>query len=135
MKKSQVLFLMISLAAMTLIGRDVFDRYAFPNIAHAQSTQPAQSGAQNKWEYCELVGSWGHRESFGNQVYSATIRYYQPSGWRTEMVELELPRVSSDGNAMADAKAIAKLGLQGWEMVQDRTSEGTTTRIYFKRPK
>jgi len=33
------------------------------------------------------------------------------------------------------AKAIAKLGEEGWEMIIDRTHEGTPLKIYFKRPK
>jgi hypothetical protein len=133
MKKSQVLFLMISISVMTLIGREVFDRFSGPNIARAQSTQPAQFGAQTKWEYCEIERYSGYRESFGVKVYSTIIRYYIPSGWRIETVELD--HKDGGSNDKVEAKAIAKLGEEGWEMVHDRTSEGTTTKIYFKRPK
>ena len=133
MKKPQLILLMVTISAITLIGRDVFDRYVIPNIAHAQDTKPTRSGTETKWEYCELERSTGYRESFGTQIYSTTIRYYIPSGLRIETVELN----SKDGgdNAKADAKAIAKLGEEGWEMVHDHTREGTTIMIYFKRPK
>src|SRR5262245_27713027 len=133
MKKTQLILLMVTISAITLIGRDVFDRYVIPNIAHAQDTQPTRSGTETKWEYCELERSTGYRESFGNRVYSTTIRYCTSTGWRIETVELN----HKDGgdNDKVDAIAIAKLGEEGWEMVHDRTSEGTTTRIYFKKPK
>jgi|SRR5262245_10077541 len=135
MKKSQVLFLMISIAAMTLIGRDVLDRYAFPDIARAQSIQPTQSGAQPKWEYCALQGTGSSQRHFGSQVnHTATIYYYQTSDWRKETVELDQGK-EYDGERRVIAKAIAKLGEEGWEMIQDRTDEGTTSWIYFKRPK
>src|SRR5262245_41912241 len=129
MKKSQVLFLMISISVMTLIGREVFDRFWVPNIARAQSTQPAQSGSQTKWEYCELQGTGSYRRHFGNQVlYTTTIYYYQASDWRIETVELDVDK-ASDGERRVIAKAISKLGDEGWEMVQDRTNEGTTSWI------
>ncbi len=130
MKKSLVLFLMISIAVLTLIGRDIFNRFPVQNIARAQSTQPAHSGSQTKWEYCALYGYASSRKSFGSTTFYATIEYYQTSDLHTETVEMD-----RGGEEKVVAKAIAKLGEEGWEMVNDRTHEGTTTRIYFKRQK
>ena len=132
MKKSHVLFLMISISALTLVGRDIFNRFSVQNIARAQSTEPVQSGPQTKWEYCALYGYGSSRQSlsFGSKTFYATIEYYQTSDSHTETVEMD--RGSEE---KVIAKAIAKLGEEGWEMIIDRTHEGTPLKIYFKRPK
>jgi hypothetical protein len=134
MNKSQVLFLMISISAITLIGREVIDRYAFPKIAQAQSTQTTQSGGQTKWEYCAIKASIEWRSNIVRAVPYTTIRYYQSSGWRTETVEFDDYRQNHDSDIPV-ASAIAKLGDEGWEMVDNSTSKGTSSWIYFKRPK
>jgi len=133
MKKFQIIILMITISAITLIGREVIDRYVFPNIAHAQSTQATQSRGQTRWEYCALTLDSSSQNTFGSSVHYATIRYYQSSGWRTEKVELESSEF--EGYRLVIGKAIAKLGDEGWEMALDYKGQGSTNLIYFKRLK
>jgi hypothetical protein len=131
MKKSQVLILVISISAIILIGKEVLDRPGVPSIAHAQSTNSLE---KTNWEYCALLGTGTSKRELGSTIYYTIIRYYQPSGWRTETIEM-----TDYGDGPYDekvvAKAIAKLGSEGWEMALDRSREGTTSWIYFKRPK
>jgi hypothetical protein len=131
MKKSQVLFLVISISALILIGKDVIDRPGFQKLAHAKSTS---SSEKPNWEYCALSGTGLYRKDLGSTIFYTTIRYYHPSGWRTETIEM-----TDYGEGPYDekvvAKAIAKLGSEGWEIAIDRSREGTTSWIYFKRPK
>jgi hypothetical protein len=131
MKKSQVLILVIAISAITLIGRDIIDRYALLNISHAQS---AQSRGPTRWEYCALKGSLDARANFGSTVWYVTIHYYQPSGFREVMIDLDESRGGKSVQGVI-GKAITMLGDEGWEMVTGRSEDGDTSWIYFKRPK
>jgi hypothetical protein len=132
MNKAQVLFLMISISAITLIGREVIDKYAFPKVSHAQGPPFAK---QPRWDYCSIVGNGYSRRGIASRDYVVTIHFYHPSGIRTETVELEEIKEGPTGEAQVFAKAIARLGDEGWEMVQDQTREGKSSLIYFKKPK
>jgi hypothetical protein len=137
MKKSQVLILILLVLTMTLISGTIFNRFASQIFVQAEATQSAQSGGQIKWEYCAVPASGYQRVDFGSNVYYVTIRYYQSSGWRGERVEwTPVQSDEADGMERVVAKAIAKLGAGGWEMVQERPrSEHVQSMIYFKRPK
>jgi hypothetical protein len=99
------------------------------------SAPRASAGAQRsaEWEYCAVV-----RAQAGDPrriVY--WVNYFRGEGVRTEPVEAGL-----GGNSFA--KAVAKLGEEGWEMVGEGPLEvlpvvrpgpttGTPTAIFFKR--
>jgi hypothetical protein len=83
------------------------------------------------WEYCAVVKA----QYPGSVRLVYWIAYFRGDAVRTEPVEADL-----GGNAFA--KAVAKLGQDGWEMVGEGPLEirpgapgGTQTAIFFKRPK
>jgi hypothetical protein len=83
------------------------------------------------WEYCAVVKA----QYPGSVRFVYWITYFRGEGVRTENVETE-----PGGNPFA--KAVAKLGQDGWEMVGEGPLEirpgapgGTQTAIFFKRPR
>jgi len=105
----------------------------------AQANQGARSGVQ-RWEYCAINGAYSTGDRF-IQRGAAYIRYFQTGGAKEETVEF-VPDIGGRNMGYVEealAKAMAKLGNEGWEMVSkepDRDSTGTTNYIfYFKRPK
>ena len=101
------------------------------------ATTPAARAAAEpqrdlQWEYCALVKS---QSPSPRLVF--WIAYFKGEGVRTETVEAAL-----SGNSQA--KAIAKLGEEGWEMVGEGPYEpvpvpnvrpGQPTAVFFKRRK
>lgn len=86
-----------------------------------------------KWEYCEISGINNDYDNF-SQTWKggvASISYFTSSGIKEErIVGRNLPE--------AKAKALAKLGEEGWEMVQQGEFNGSdrvSGVTYFKRPK
>ena len=110
--------------------------------AHALSggltaTRPAEARAQraSEWEYCAVVKAQAGDPR--RQIY--WVNFFRGEGVRSEPVEAGL-----GGNSFA--KAIARLGEEGWEMVGEGPLEvlpvvrpGPTTNaptaIFFKRRK
>jgi hypothetical protein len=101
----------------------------------ALTPRPAEARAPraSEWEYCAVVKS--QAGAFGRQIY--WINYFRGEGAKTESVEATL-----GGNSFA--KAVAKLGDEGWEMVGEGPLEvaptvrpgpttGAPTAIFFKR--
>ncbi len=91
----------------------------------------AQSEASRQWEYCALS-----RSAFvGSQNRPGTywISYFNADGVRVET----FTENATERNGMA--KAIAKLGTQGWEMVGagrlDVRAGEPIDAMYFKRSK
>ena len=89
----------------------------------------------SQWEYCAVVKS----QAGGTLRLFYWITYFRGEGVRTETVEAGL-----GGNSFA--KAVAKLGEEGWEMVGEGPLEvrpdprpapasGTPNAIFFKRRK
>lgn len=123
----------------------------------------AQSEARKpqKWEYCATYGG-ASVEKEGRILGTAFVSYLRVSGVETEKVAFELDlaeykkglsetdkarderivldSAKSDARTGSLAKAIAKLGDEGWEMIGESTfvkhPVGTALNaIYFKRPK
>ena len=103
----------------------------------ALTPRPAEARAQRsaEWEYCAVVKAQAGDPR--RQIY--WISYFRGEGVRAEPVEASL-----GGNSFA--KAVAKLGDEGWEMVGEGPLEvaptvrpgptiGAPTAIYFKRRK
>ena len=84
-----------------------------------------------QWEYCAVVKAQYVGSPQGGIYW---IAYFKGEGVRTEDV-----KVGPTGNAFA--KAVAKLGEDGWDMVGEGPLEvrpgpgGTPTAVFFKRRK
>ena len=102
-----------------------------------QAERPAEARAPraSEWEYCAVVKAQAGDPR--RQIY--WISYFKGEGVRPEPVEASL-----GGNSFA--KAVAKLGDEGWEMVGEGPLEvsptvrpgptiGAPTAIFFKRRK
>ena len=94
-------------------------------------TESAGPGAGQRWEYCALSRSGYTGSSRGGQYW---ISYFKTGG--VEIVEVE--EKVSDQQGTQIARAITRLGEEGWEMVGQGelpVSTGRFGAIYFKRPK
>ena len=108
----------------TLIGGPIFNRWliATPALAH-------QNSAGQPWEYCAVTKASYVGSNRGGIYW---ISYFRDSG--VQVIEVEDAALEKNG----PAKAIAKLGAEGWEMVGQGPLEirqGAPNALYFKRPK
>jgi hypothetical protein len=132
-KAKQVLILAIIAMIVIASGLIMIDRFGDSPV---QASQSVRSGIQ-KWEYCAITNFDYSGGDFGSRG-TAVVRYFQAGGGKDETVE----SVSDSGKSMAKAggdalaKAIAKLGDEGWEMVSKELDTGGKFKpFYFKRPK
>ena len=105
------------------------------------SIAAAQAGSQ-KWEYCAVRNKTIFLDSSGKWRGGALIHYFQTEGTREEVIEArpELGLKSLATTAVSEdarAKALTKLGNEGWEMVGiEVTGEKRDAITYLlKRPK
>jgi hypothetical protein len=92
-------------------------------------TPQASTTRSRKWEYCSLTRAAYPGSNRGGLYW---ISYFRDGG--VQVVEVEEQATERGG----PAKAIAKLGEEGWEMVGQGPLEirqGNLNSIYFKRPK
>jgi hypothetical protein len=100
-RRHYLLTVALSLAA-GLAGHALYGSLAAPPAARA-AAEPRRDA---EWEYCAVVKS----QAIPTPRLFAWITYFKDEGVKTETVEAGL-----GGNSYA--KAIAKLGNDGWEMV------------------
>jgi hypothetical protein len=101
--------------------------------SHAAETRAAvvADASDLQWEYCAVVKAQYAGSPQGGIYW---IAYFKGEGVRTEDV-----KAGPMGNAFA--KAVAKLGEDGWDMVGEGPLEvrlgpgGTQTAMFFKRRK
>jgi hypothetical protein len=101
--------------------------------SHASETRAASvpDASDLQWEYCAVVKAQYAGSPQGGIYW---IAYFKGEGVRTEDV-----KAGPTGNAFA--KAVAKLGEDGWDMVGEGPLEirlgpgGTPTALFFKRRK
>ena len=100
--------------------------------SHAAAGPRADAEASDlQWEYCAVVKAQYVGSPQGGIYW---IAYFKGEGVRTEDV-----KAGPMGNAFA--KAVAKLGEEGWDMVGEGPLEirqgpgGTPTAVFFKRRK
>ena len=126
-RRHYLLTVVLSLAA-GLAGHALYAAFAAPPAARAA----AEPQRESQWEYCALVKA---QASSPRIIF--WIAYFKGEGVRTEPVEAAL-----SGNSQA--KAIAKLGEEGWEMVGEgpldvrpdpRPGASAATALFFKRRK
>ncbi len=91
-----------------------------------------------RWEFCSVVPINIFSGSFGKYTGTAMIYYARDGESSPEKVQ---GTSSASLNKAADsvmAKAVAKLGNEGWEMVGEGTflnyTSGEQKVLYFKRP-
>lgn len=119
----------VSVLALCALSLVAFSRGAAGYSASTPQTERRVS--QPKWEYCAITGI-GTVEKGLRYVPSAQVSYFTSAGTRRESIE--------GGENQPVAAAIAKLGMEGWEMVGESTFDfrGTETPspgvLYFKRP-
>ena len=105
----------------------------------ASSVTAQQAGSQ-KWEYCAVRNEAVFVDNAGRWRGGALIQYFQAEGTREEVIrarsELGLKSFAAISED-ARAKALAKLGNEGWEMVGvEVTGEKSNSITYIlKRPK
>ena len=122
------LLLTLTLALVVgALGHALYGSLVSPQTVQARASEPSDSS----WEYCAVVKA----QFPGSVRLIYWIAYFKGDGVRTENVEAE-----PNGNAFA--KAVAKLGQDGWEMVGEGPLEirpgatgGAPTAMYFKRQK
>jgi hypothetical protein len=129
-RRHYLLTVALSLAAV-LAGHALYGSLAAPTTARA-AVEPRRDA---QWEYCAVVKS----QAIPTPRLFFWILYFKDEGMRTETVEAAL-----GGNSYA--KAIAKLGDDGWEMVGEGPLDirpdprpgspgSATTALFFKRRK
>ncbi len=112
----------------SLAGHALYGALVAPRTAEARAAGEPRDGG---WEYCAVVKAQYVGSPQGGIYW---IAYFKGEGVRTEDV-----KVGPTGNAFA--KAFAKLGEEGWDMVGEGPLEirpgpgGTTTAVFFKRRK
>lgn len=118
----------LSLAAVPA-GHVLYGTFAAPPAARAA----AEPRREAQWEYCAVVKPQGPPTP--RLIF--WITYFRDEGMRIETVEAPLGGTSY-------AKAIAKLGTDGWEMVGEgpldirpdpRPGANAPTALFFKRRK
>jgi hypothetical protein len=128
-RRHYLLTVVLSLAA-GLAGHALYGSL-LPEPAARAAAEPR---GETQWDYCAVVKS---QTPSVRPTY--WIDYFKGEGARRESVE-------SGGNGLSQAKAIAKLGEEGWEMVGEgpyeavpmptvRPGPNAPNAIFFKRRK
>ena len=134
MKKTQAFALPALLVTGIFVGLTL-NGIGF-NSAKAQ--QP-ETVVGERWEYCAItdVPAVGRD---GRVIGTAKVCYFQGSGCRNEEVEASIPSKDfGEGKKAALAKAAAKLGAEGWELLGEATQFGYAQdsvdpkALYFRR--
>jgi hypothetical protein len=127
MNKTRYALTLMLVLASGLVGGAISGRMAAP-VSTAQAQRPDRLRGANRWEYCSVSKAVSSPTRGG--LY--WITYFRDGG--IQQVEVEEQATERGG----PAKAIAKLGEEGWEMVGQGPLEirqGGLNAIYFKRPK
>jgi hypothetical protein len=134
-KKHNLSFIAVCLALVICLCA-IFYHTPWTQSAQAEETFANQETAK-KWEYCSVYPHNGYENRMGKNYVKAVISYTRGEGYSSETVEsimdYDIPNLNFSENH-AFAKAIAKLGNDGWEMVGEGSFREQQV-LYFKRPK
>jgi hypothetical protein len=134
MSKTKQVLILVIIAAAVIAGRAI--PINPPSTSSAQANQGDKSGVQ-MWEYCAITNTFDEGSNFDRRG-KAIIHYFSPGGVREEIVEFA-PGIGERKFGLVDdalAVAIARLGIQRWEMVSKESgADGAFKPIYFKRPR
>lgn len=126
-RKLHLLIILLILVGSTLGG--AISTRLF-NATPAQARHYEEPGGRVQWEYCALT-----KAAYVNASRDGYwIVYFQETGPQVVDVQSQ----ATDGNGASLAKAINRLGVEGWEMVSQAPFEartGATNALYFKRRK
>ncbi len=132
MKPKHYLLLFVLLLAAAFAGRSWPVASLAPVTAEAQERGQDDEGDDRKWEYCAVTKAQFVGSIRGGQYW---ISYFRRGNVQVETIEASV-------HESAVAKAVFKLGEEGWEMVGEGPLEvrqggpgGTPTALYFKRRK
>jgi hypothetical protein len=129
MNKTQRLLVLVLVLAAGLVGGAITGRMNYAVLTQAQPFDKSpERAAPDRWEYCSLSKAMVGQSRGG--LY--WITYFRNGG--AQIVEAEEQATERSG----PAKAIAKLGEDGWEMVGEGPLDmraGNVNAIYFKRLK
>lgn len=129
MDKKRQLLMALLMAAGGMLGAAVFSKLHVVTPIQARQGEEKKSTGGQSWEYCALTKAAYVASSRGGLYW---IVYFRDTG--VQVVEVETPATEDGG----PAKAIAKLGGDGWEMVGQGPLEvrrGAVSALYFKRPR
>ena len=124
----RLLVILLLLTGWSLSGALAGKFVPVPETRAQRSDEP---GAGQKWEYCALSKAAYASPARGGLYW---ISYFHETGVRVVEVQASV----TEGSGAAMAKAISKLGDEGWEMVAPgplEVNQVATTALYFKRPK
>lgn len=128
-KKPHLLLIILLILVGSTLGGAMSDKLLSATPVLARQDDEASS-PQQQWEYCALT-----KAAYVNASRDAYwIIYFRDTG----MQVVDVQSSATDGNGASMAKAIARLGGEGWEMVGQGPLEaraGMTNALYFKRRK
>ncbi len=125
-KRNLLLLALVICAALT-VGV-LAHKLSVATVTQAQRPEAAKATPRTRWEYCSLTRSG----ALGAPRGTYWISYFNEAGVQISVVE------ESATESHGPAKAIARLGDEGWEMVGQGPLEirqGSLPAIYFKRLK
>jgi hypothetical protein len=122
---------LIAASAIAIIAASI-------TVGLSVSKTAANPLSRTKWEYCSMNLVNGQSANGSQLTGSATINYALSSGNRSETIfsSVDTPNAIDKLEADVVAKAMAKLGDDGWEMVAQGYAlrdTGETKTVYFKR--
>ena len=126
MNKTSRLLTLVLLLAVGLIGGAVGGRLNYTASGQAQRPERPPLRTPERWDYCSISKAMVGQSRGG--LY--WITYFRDGG--AQVVDAE----ESATERYGPARAIAKLGQEGWEMVGQGPLDmraGETNAIYFKR--
>lgn len=129
MNKKQYTLALALLLIAGLLGGALSGKLLGVTPTQAQQATASKTYAGPKWEYCALTRAAYVASNRGGLYW---ISYFRDSG--VQVVEIEDTALERNG----PAKAIAKLGDEGWEMITEGPldiRQGELKALYFKRPK
>lgn len=139
-KKLNVAVIALALITGLWLGL-LLHRTQLMQSVQAQDAKPNRATVQ-RWEYCTVFPVNKVYKNDGKITGTAVVYYMRDRGYQSEKVEATVDGSDGSMNLATDnalAKAISKLGNEGWEMVGEGTllSESTSNQkvLYFKRSK
>ena len=134
MKKTQILALTLVLVTGLLAGLTLSSLGS-----ESVKAQQTEKSVGERWEYCAITDVPAVGQG-GKVIGSAKICYFQGAGCRKEVIEASVESTDfAEGKKAALAKAVAKLGAEGWEMFGEATQFGfyqdnvDPKALYFRR--
>ena len=140
---------LLSVAALALcaglVGGAIASRLSAPWTVTAEAAQEIKRKAQ-RWEHCSVGPVNGATVDAGKVTGSAMIFYIRAGGYQAERIDATITQGQGAAQQSweevqdsALAKAVAKLGEEGWELVGEGTLsprlDNQRKALYFRRPR